>query len=101
MLSARWAPSPGPVRSPRRLLSLLSRVFRVFRLLTSPSTLPLPHLFPLSNAIARTVLMTDMCLTTDKSFRKYVDVYAADNDTFLKDFAKDFGQLLELGVPRS
>lgn len=45
------------------------------------------------------MLNTDMWLLWDKSFRKYVDLYAADQDKFFQDFAAAFSKLLELGVP--
>ncbi|OCF33440.1 cytochrome c peroxidase, mitochondrial [Kwoniella heveanensis CBS 569] len=47
------------------------------------------------------MLPTDMALVKDKSFKKYVDVYARDEDAFFKDFSKAFAKLLELGVPTS
>ena len=45
------------------------------------------------------MLPTDMALVKDKSFRKYVDVYAKDQNQFYSDFSKTFAKLLELGVP--
>ncbi|GAB4820287.1 hypothetical protein N2152v2_007333 [Parachlorella kessleri] len=45
------------------------------------------------------MLNTDMWLLWDKKFRKYVDLYAKDQDKFFEDFAKAFSKLLELGVP--
>jgi len=42
----------------------------------------------------------DMAFLTDPNFRKYVDLYAKDEARFFQDFAKAFGKLLELGVPR-
>ena len=59
-------------------LSCFSRVSTTHLSLSTPA-LPFLRL----DTIAYTVLTTDMCLTTDKSFRKYVDLYAADNDTFI------------------
>jgi catalase (peroxidase I) len=46
------------------------------------------------------MLPTDMSLIWDSEFKKFVDVYAKDNDKFFKDFAAAFSKLLELGVPR-
>src|SRR5690606_10373060 len=43
------------------------------------------------------MLPTDMVLLTDKSFRKWVDIYAKDEKRFFDDFAKAFGRMLELG----
>ena len=45
------------------------------------------------------MLPTDMALVWDKKFKKYVDVYAKDEQTFFNDFAAAFSKLLELGVP--
>lgn len=45
------------------------------------------------------MLPTDMALVSDRTFRKWVNAYAKDEDTFFKDFAAAFGKLLELGVP--
>jgi len=42
----------------------------------------------------------DMAFLTDPAFRKYVDLYAKDEQRFFQDFAKAFGKLLEQGVPR-
>jgi len=47
------------------------------------------------------MLPTDMALLVDTNFRKYVDLYAADDAAFRADFAKYFGALMENGVPRS
>jgi cytochrome c peroxidase len=44
------------------------------------------------------MLPTDMALNWDKEFRKYVEIYAADQDRFFEDFAKAFQKLEELGV---
>jgi catalase (peroxidase I) len=46
------------------------------------------------------MLPTDMALIWDPEFKKYVDVYAKDNEKFFKDFSAAFSKLLELGVPR-
>lgn len=45
------------------------------------------------------MLPTDMSLVMDKSFKKYVEMYAKDEELWYKDFATAFGKLLELGVP--
>jgi catalase (peroxidase I) len=34
----------------------------------------------------------------DPEFKKYVEMYAKDQELFFKDFAKAFSKLLELGV---
>lgn len=45
------------------------------------------------------MLMTDMALVQDKSFRQYTEKYAKDEQAFFNDFSKAFAKLLELGVP--
>jgi cytochrome c peroxidase len=45
------------------------------------------------------MLPSDLALIQDPKFRKYVELYAKDEDIFFKDFAKAFSKLLELGVP--
>lgn len=45
------------------------------------------------------MLPSDMILVSDPTFRKYVEMYAKDEDLFFKDFATAFAKLLELGVP--
>lgn len=45
------------------------------------------------------MLPTDMALVQDKSFRKWVEAYAKDNDLFFKDFSAVALKLFELGVP--
>lgn len=45
------------------------------------------------------MLPTDVCLLEDPSFRKWVDIYAADEERFAKDFSDVFCRLTELGVP--
>lgn len=45
------------------------------------------------------MLPADMALLWDKSFKKYVDLYAKDDEKFAADFAAAFAKLLELGVP--
>ncbi|KAG5493775.1 hypothetical protein JKF63_01607 [Porcisia hertigi] len=44
------------------------------------------------------MLPSDMCLLLDPSYRKYVELYAKDNDVFNRDFAKAFKKLTELGT---
>ena len=46
------------------------------------------------------MLPTDIALTQDKSFRKYVEIYARDKDRFFVDFTKVFEKLVELGIER-
>jgi len=43
------------------------------------------------------MLPTDLSLKFDKSFAKYVKMYAADEDLFFADFAQAFKKLCELG----
>ncbi|KAI9808364.1 MAG: heme peroxidase [Phylliscum demangeonii] len=45
------------------------------------------------------MLPTDMVLIKDKEFRKHVDRYAKDIDTFFSEFRDVLVKLLELGVP--
>ena len=45
------------------------------------------------------MLPSDIALVQDPEFRKFVEMYAKDEDLFFKDFAKAFSKLLELGVP--
>jgi cytochrome c peroxidase len=47
------------------------------------------------------MLISDLALIQDPSFRKYVELYAKDEDKFFKDFSKAFQKLLELGTPVS
>lgn len=47
------------------------------------------------------MLPTDIALTTDPEFSKYVQLYAKDKDVFFKDFTKAFAKLLELGIARN
>lgn len=44
------------------------------------------------------MLPTDIALITDPKLKQIVSEYAADQDLFFRDFAKDFATLLELGV---
>ncbi|KAJ1772076.1 heme peroxidase [Coemansia sp. RSA 1813] len=44
------------------------------------------------------MLPADMAFRTDPQFRKYTEIYAADQDAFFADFTKAFTKLLELGV---
>jgi len=46
------------------------------------------------------MLPTDMALTTDPEFSKYVHIYSKDKDVFFEDFKKAFAKLLELGIAR-
>lgn len=45
------------------------------------------------------MLPSDIFLMADPEFKKYVMLYAKDEDLFFKDFALAFGKLLALGVP--
>ena len=45
------------------------------------------------------MLPSDIVLIKDPEFKKYVEMYANNEDLFFKDFAKAFAKLLELGVP--
>jgi len=45
------------------------------------------------------MLPTDLALIQDPAFRKYVEIYAADQARFFKDFADAYGKLLALGCP--
>ncbi|TKY86082.1 hypothetical protein EX895_004907 [Sporisorium graminicola] len=45
------------------------------------------------------MLMTDMALVQDPSFKKHVQRYAKSEDEFFNDFRGAFAKLLELGVP--
>ena len=45
------------------------------------------------------MLPSDMVLIADPEFKKWVEIYAKNEDRFFKDFAKAFNKLLELGVP--
>lgn len=44
------------------------------------------------------MLPSDLALTKDVLFRKYVELYAKDEKIWREDFAKAFSKLLELGV---
>lgn len=46
------------------------------------------------------MLPTDMALTTDPEFSKYVRLYAEDKEMFFNDFKAAFAKLLELGIVR-
>jgi len=41
----------------------------------------------------------DLAFLSDKNFKKFVDLYAENEEKFFQDFAKAFSKLLELGVP--
>jgi len=43
------------------------------------------------------MLPSDIVLLQDKEFRKYVELYAKDQDVFLKDFGEVVGKLFDLG----
>ena len=43
------------------------------------------------------MLPSDIVLTQDPKFKKYVGIYAKDEKRFFKDFAKAFQKLEELG----
>ncbi|GBE80585.1 Cytochrome c peroxidase, mitochondrial [Sparassis crispa] len=45
------------------------------------------------------MLPTDYALVQDKSFKKWVQAYAKDQDLWFKDFASVVSRLFELGVP--
>lgn len=45
------------------------------------------------------MLPTDLTLTEDPEFKKWVDIYAKDEARFTKDFSAAFCRLTELGVP--
>lgn len=45
------------------------------------------------------MLPSDIVLVSDPELKKWVEIYAKDEDRFFKDFAKAFAKLLELGVP--
>ncbi|WYZ34494.1 hypothetical protein EsH8_I_000770 [Colletotrichum jinshuiense] len=47
------------------------------------------------------MLPADYALIQDKTFKKYVEQYANDNDAFFKDFSNVIVKLFELGVPFS
>ena len=44
------------------------------------------------------MLPSDIALIEDPEFKKYVEMYAKDENLFFKHFAKAFSKLLELGV---
>jgi cytochrome c peroxidase len=44
------------------------------------------------------MLPADLALVLDPEFKKYVELYAKDQNAFFADFAKAFSKLLELGV---
>ena len=45
------------------------------------------------------MLPTDVALIRDGTFRKYVELYAKDQEAFFRDFADAYSRLLALGVP--
>ncbi|KAF7936563.1 uncharacterized protein EAE97_007929 [Botrytis byssoidea] len=46
------------------------------------------------------MLPTDLALTQDKEFKKWVGKYADDKEKFFEDFSKVFAKLIELGIQR-
>ena len=46
------------------------------------------------------MLPTDIALTQDQEFRKWVGLYARDKERFFADFSKVFAKLVELGIQR-
>jgi cytochrome c peroxidase len=46
------------------------------------------------------MLPTDIALIQDKSFRRWVELYARDQERFFSDFTKVFEKLIELGIQR-
>lgn len=46
------------------------------------------------------MLPSDVVLIQDKAFRKYVELYAKDSDTFMKDFGAAVGKLFSLGCKK-
>lgn len=47
------------------------------------------------------MLQSDMALIADPALKKWVEVYAKDQDKFFADFAMAFSKLLHLGLPFS
>jgi len=47
------------------------------------------------------MLPSDMALIADPVFKKWVEIYAKDQDKFFTDFASAFSKLLHLGLPFS
>ena len=45
------------------------------------------------------MLPTDVALIRDETFRRYVELYAKDQEAFFRDFADAYSRLLALGVP--
>ncbi|KAI0721159.1 heme peroxidase [Fomitopsis betulina] len=56
----------------------------------------------LQDKTTKTLMMlpTDYALVQDKSFKKFVEAYAKDQDKWFEDFSKAVATLFELGVPR-
>ena len=44
------------------------------------------------------MLPADLALIKDPEFKKYVELYAKEQDVFFQDFSNAFAKLLELGV---
>ncbi|KZT71830.1 class II peroxidase [Daedalea quercina L-15889] len=57
----------------------------------------------LQDKTTKTLMMlpSDYSLVEDKNFKKYVQVYAKDQDKWFEDFSKAISTLFELGVPRT
>ena len=47
------------------------------------------------------MLPADMAFLKDPEFKKWVEIYAADEPRFFRDFAKAYKKLIELGLPPS
>ena len=45
------------------------------------------------------MLVSDISLTKDPTFKKYVEIYKNDEELFFRDFAEAWKKLIELGVP--
>lgn len=56
-----------------------------------------PHQFVNKDGGEIMMLPSDMALTEDPAFKKWVDIYAADEARFSKDFSSAFCKLTELG----
>ena len=55
------------------------------------------NLFDISILLFDHVQHADMAFIWDKDFKKYVEMYAADEELFFKDFSAAFQKLEELG----
>lgn len=45
------------------------------------------------------MLPAEIAMLNDKEFKKYIELYAKDEQKFFEDFAAVFKKLIELGVP--